>query len=505
MLKKLFAALAVLLCLAACACLPQGTLAQEELRTAVEFDEFRAFVPEGSGVRFRGKLAADRPISKVVAECYEMRSLEKVGEHIWQAEEGAEPVYQLDLYPMRKDLFPSNKPGDYRVVITVESGEDSAVALDRRIFIGGDQLAPRNMNADCTFDCEEMKLRHWSDGRVVSRWQPGSAEEVLTVTLPQGRAAEGIAVNWYEIPRQASIRCLDASGALLLEHVIDESTFTPLHAWYPLPEETASVQVSIAGGEAAISELLVIEQDKRAQAVQLWRETAEKWDMMLVSTHQDDEHLFFGGMISQTVARGKEIGLVYMADCGRDRYTEALDGLWAAGMDNYPVFMGYRDSLTKSKSSAYKLWDGEDAVVGALVEQIRKYRPEVVVTHDFNGEYEHNQHKVTAECVTKAVFLAHDPSYQPETAEQYGVWTVKKLYIHLYEEQVLTLDWDAPIEGFGGMTGYDISQMCYSFHRSQQELVRFSLGLSYDPESFGLYYTVVGLDSGKGDLFENID
>ena len=475
-----------------------------QLHVDMHLEDFSAFVAEDSSLRFRGTMQANEPLLRVEAKCYDLRTLELFGEYTWTAPEGEEDVYSLDLYPMRRALFPQRRASEYRVVITAHSAYGSCTAFDQRIFIAGELVAPANMNADCVFDCAEDRIWVWSDGRDWSGWGNEEGEESMTVTLPQGRAAEGISINWQIMPSYARIASFDSSGSLCSEILIDDTTFTPLHAWYPLPEKAASFTVSIPENDGFISELLVVEQEKRADSVQIWRETADKWDLMLVSTHQDDEHLFFGGMIPHTVAQGKEIGLVYMVNCGRERYSEALNGLWAAGMDNYPVFIGMRDGIIDSKSAAYKYWGGEDPVVQALVEQIRRYKPEVVLTHDFEGEYDNNQHKVVAECTAKAVELAADPAYHPASAQEYGVWQAKKLYIHLYEENEINFDWDQSIEGFGSLTGYDISRIAYSFHRSQQRWVRYSLGLSHDPYRFGLYYTAVGPDTRNGDLFQNI-
>lgn len=479
--------------------------AQAGIRAEAVFDDFYAFVKEGASIRFSGKLGTDAPMRRVEATCYDMRALEVFGSFLWEASPDDEDVYQMDLYGMRKQLFPKTIPGEYRIVIEVWGDEGSCVALDQSMYISGDLAAPRNLNDLCVFDCSQKREYVWDDGRVSSEWLPQSPDDILTVTLPEDRMAEGVSLTWQTIPREAYVRALDANGAVLAEHFAGEGAFTPLHAYYDTPEGTRTVEVEIPGCEAAVSELLVIEKDKVAPCVQKWRETAEKWDLMIVSTHQDDEHLFFGAVISEYAARGKEVGLTYMVDCGRDRYSEALNGLWAAGLTNYPVFLGMRDGIIDTKKGAYQYWGGAETVVDALVRQIRRYKPEVVLTHDFNGEYDNSQHMVTAECVAKAVELAQDPTFQPDTAEKYGVWQTKKLYIHLYEENEVVFNWDAPIEGFGGLTGYEISQMCYNMHRSQQRWVQYGLGLAHDNRRFGLYFSTVGPDTGRNDLFENVE
>lgn len=507
---KMIAALCMvvcLLCAAACAqtVTPQETAtAQEaaEFRAAVQFDDFNAYVKENTGVRFCGTLAANAPIRRVEAVVWDLRQLEALGEYIWEQPESGDDVYSLELYDMRRDLFPVYRTGEFEIVITVYGDICSAEALRQRMYVAGDLSAPRNMNADCTFSCSEKRRYVWTDGEISTEWQPTSAQDVLRIDLPEGRSAAGIALIWQTLPAQASIRALDGQGALLQETVLDESSFLPLHAWYALPQGTRAVEISIPGCEA-VSELLVVEEGLQAGAIEQWEPTPEKCELMLIPTHQDDEHIFFGALISEYAER--ETGVLYMVDCGRSRYSEALNGLWAAGLKNYPVFLGMRDGLIKTKKTAFNYWGGADAVVSTLVEQIRKYRPEVIVTHDFAGEYDNAQHQVTAECVAKAVECAADPEWYPESAQEYGAWQVKKLYVHLYEENEIVFAWDAPRQEWGGMTGLEISQMCYSMHRSQQHLVSYQLGLKYDNSRFGLYYSCVGEDTGKGDLFENIE
>ena len=54
------------------------------------------------------------------------------------------------------------------------------------------------------------------------------------------------------------------------------------------------------------------------------------------------------------------------------------------------------------------------------MERIRRFRPEVILTHDLNGEYGHNQHKVTARTMQAAIEAAADPTRYPASAQLYG-------------------------------------------------------------------------------------
>ena len=79
------------------------------------------------------------------------------------------------------------------------------------------------------------------------------------------------------------------------------------------------------------------------------------------------------------------------------------------------------------------------------MEYLRRFRPQVVVGHDPNGEYGHPQHIINTETLMDALTLAADPTYSEETAADYGVWDVPKTYLHLYGENRITMDWDRPL------------------------------------------------------------
>jgi len=82
---------------------------------------------------------------------------------------------------------------------------------------------------------------------------------------------------------------------------------------------------------------------------------------------------------------------------------------------------------------------------------------------------------------------------------------VKKLYLHLYKENEIVMDWRKPLDFFDGKTAFDMAEAGFKCHKSQQ-----SNGMTvedtgrYANNLFGLYYTAVGNDVLKNDLFENI-
>ena len=244
--------------------------------------------------------------------------------------------------------------------------------------------------------------------------------------------------------------------------------------------------------------------------VQIWNPPCEDADMLLFPTHADDEILFFAGMLPTYAGEMKmDVQVVYLTNHWADapyRVHELLNGLWVSGARNYPVIGPFPDLYSMySLEHAKSLYDIE-AVKEFQTWVIRRFKPEVIVGHDINGEYGHSVHMLNAAMLIEAVELANDEQYMPEDVEKYGLWNVPKLYLHLYEENRLTFWWDEPLKAFGGKTGYEVAVEAYQCHASQihynPEILRDDSNMSC--LYFGLYRSTVGLDTMKDSFFENI-
>ena len=71
-----------------------------------------------------------------------------------------------------------------------------------------------------------------------------------------------------------------------------------------------------------ISEIRVYSEGDIPSDVQIWKKES-KTDLMVFSTHADDEVLFFGGLIPLYIAQGKKVHVVYMCrhDIGKFKKT----------------------------------------------------------------------------------------------------------------------------------------------------------------------------------------
>lgn len=116
----------------------------------------------------------------------------------------------------------------------------------------------------------------------------------------------------------------------------------------------------------------------------------------------------------------------------------------------------------------YARW-GKEKVRRYVMGLIRQYKPDVMVTHDKGGEYGHGAHKVTSDASVYCVENAADASVLPALAEAYGTWTVKKLYLHMGDENVIHMDWNVPLDSMGGKTSQQLAQEAFLLHVTQQK------------------------------------
>lgn len=286
-----------------------------------------------------------------------------------------------------------------------------------------------------------------------------------------------------------------------------------------------SLTVSFQGG-VRLSEIYVFTAGETPSFVQKWLPPLEgNTDLLLFATHGDDDQLFFAGLLPHyAVYEGYRVQVAYLTDhrnLTEGRVHEMLNGLWAVGVTAYPVFGTYADFRIDDMELTYKHYEKlgttRDELLGFVTEQLRRFKPLVVVGHDFNGEYGHGMHMVYADLLARSITISGNKSEYPESAEKYGVWEVQKAYFHLYEENPIIMDYDTPRDCFDGLTAFQVTQKYgYPCHLSQQytwftnwlngkgSITKATQIKTYNPCEFGLYYTSVGADVNKNDMFENI-
>ena len=174
----------------------------------------------------------------------------------------------------------------------------------------------------------------------------------------------------------------------------------------------------------------------------------EVLSLMCVHAHPDDECASTGGTLAKYADEGALTSIIYgtKGECGliRDhnlklmpwqtladiRSQQELRNATALLKVGFVNFLGYRDSgmagtADNEQVSAFCNADVEEAC-RRLVLNIRKLKPQVLVTYNENGGYGHPDH-IMCNRVTHAAFeLAADPEFAWDDGEE--PWQPKKLY-----------------------------------------------------------------------------
>ena len=280
-----------------------------------------------------------------------------------------------------------------------------------------------------------------------------------------------------------------------------------LSNWHPLDTPATRIRILATSVERLrIAEIQLFGEGTKPAEVQDWQDL-DKADIMLLAAHPDDEVLWFAGLMPVYADRGYKVQLVMMTPANEERQLELLQCAWHCGMRYYPYFIGLHDKNGhKNLNRQYQLWKGRTRVHRLETECFRRFKPDVVVTHGEEGEYGHSAHKATADSAKVCLKYAANKNKYPESARKYGTWQIKKLYLHEYPKNKVTMDWTQPLESFGGKTGFDIAGEAFLYHVSQVKIGHYEFKPvgDHDNTAFGLYYTSVGPDKGKNDFMENI-
>ena len=287
-----------------------------------------------------------------------------------------------------------------------------------------------------------------------------------------------------------------------------------LHEYIELPVRGETLEILIPEGGASVAELYAIETEEVPDYVQIWEDSYSTADILLISSHSDDEIFFFGSTIPYyTVERNMRVQVVYFTyHTEKARTHESLNVMYYCGVRNYPVFgTQFEDIYSEKLSHALTLFDN-DAVSKFIVQQYRRFRPSVVLSHDLNGEYGHGVHMLVSKYVSESLEIASNPEKYPDLTEKYGTWDVPKLYLHLYEKNPIYMDWEFNMPHFENRNAWDVMASAFRQYDSQMKYYATSLenmknhspSEKYDCRKFGLFRTLVGFDTGKNDFLENI-
>lgn len=268
------------------------------------------------------------------------------------------------------------------------------------------------------------------------------------------------------------------------------------------------------------------------QSLQNWLPDPDKADFMVVTAHPDDEGIFFGGVLPYyTQIRNKSTIVIGMTGtesnhAGYNRREELERAAWHYGVRHKPINFGYSD-VNSNVANQWEPVEGEQGVVNRLATEIRRFKPDVLLTHDFNGEYGHQAHQVTASALAEAYDVAADPLIDLEGLDP---WQAQKIYIHLYNSPGGTAavpsptvssngfmyhSWEETFPELGGKSSRDIANEGLRCHldplqvwpqlevdsRAVQGEQAFD---GFHAEDWGLFASEVGPDAVDSDFFQNV-
>ena len=368
------------------------------------------------------------------------------------------------------------------------------------------------------------KVKSITDGKYTTFWESSKRKEPYVV-LTSEKPVYGLYLCFQKMPDTYVIQKQSGDDWVT---VAESGAERYHHAFFELDglKKIRILSTMDSKNVMGFNEIYCFGEGEVPEWVQRWEKPVEKADLLFLIAHPDDELLFTGGAIPTYAAeRGKQVEVVYLTFSNTTRRSEALNGLWSMGVRNYPVFGPFSDTYSNGKSikakvaEAYKRAGGKQKVLDWLNELFRRFRPEVVVTQAENGEYGHAQHMLVADAAAQCFTLSADANESPDSAQQYGTWQVKKLYLHLYGEEAdqTVLDWDQPLSSFGGKTGAQLAADAFKLHVSQKGMgagkgksfeeftVEETGAKKYPYDHFGLKNTTVGPDEQKNDFLEHID
>ena len=287
-----------------------------------------------------------------------------------------------------------------------------------------------------------------------------NADESLALTLPSG--AKGLYIGWYTAPEAATIESLDASGT-----VIQSVVATPdlLNDYYPLPEKCASVRV-ISEKKFAISEVRVYDTETAPDALCVMSALQGPVKVMVVLAHTVDESYYFGSLLPYL--SGGDAALAFLSSENRQMQQQTIEAMYALGSRTQPIFGSFPYYPSAIEFKKLYTYIDKTEVNNWLIQTIRRYQPDTIITHAAIGEDDEGMHELTAHHVLLAVDLAADASKEYVSEKAYGVWQVRAVYQHLTDGTSALYDTNAPLAAFGGQSAVALAQAAFDGYTTYQ-------------------------------------
>src|SRR5882724_10572180 len=181
--------------------------------------------------------------------------------------------------------------------------------------------------------------------------------------------------------------------------------------------------------------------EDRVALYQALLDLTNPWTVMCIAAHPDDEdgtslivmRRKYGAhtvSLFSTFGEGGQnaIGPELYEELGAIRARETMAAAEIQGSE--PHFLGLKDfGYSKSAGEAFKFW-GHDEALRRMVLEIRRLRPDVIITNHSVTTNDHGHHQATARLELEAFDAAADPKRFPEQLKNgVTVWQVQRLFV----------------------------------------------------------------------------
>ena len=452
-----------------------------------------------SGFKLKGKILCAQKIKKMIIQIFDRDQFNYDNNYI-------ETIFSniIDLQKYKNKFnFDELPPGEKTLYILL----DNKIFLRKNFTVLGKSKEPIHITNFCKISASDI---NYNINNLISQYFNNKNcfnNGIINIIIPKSKEIDGIYLKFFSPNNNYSIISYSKNGKKLNYYNISGSNI--IHKYFKLSEESKKIIINLYSDNPkyiGICSLRIYEKDKVGVSVEQWK-SQEKCDLMLISAHRDDEILFFGGTIPfYSFVKKKKVCTIFMSGNDIIRIREALSSQWSMGIKNYPIFMEFPGGFHDGINGTIKDFGGEEKVLGKIVEIIRNYKPDVIVSHDINGEYGHPTHKTVPFLVQKAIKLASDKNKFFDSYKKYGVFDVKKIYLHLYKENKIIMNWNMRSAFLDYKTPFEVASVGYDKYNSQHKKwgMSFKRVIKYPNNIYGLIHTTVGKDIKKDDFFENV-
>lgn len=202
-----------------------------------------------------------------------------------------------------------------------------------------------------------------------------------------------------------------------------------IHEYVKLDEAVRELTLSFHGSENILCNIYAFAGGDAPEWVEQWQPPYEDADMLLLPAHAGDEasYLSTGAIPLYIAALDMKIQLAYITNQWiTPKLThDIISGLYTAGIRAYPVISDFPDTLATSFDEVADIYD-ENAFIAFYVEQIRRFKPQVIVAPIDSGD---GIGQLCYDSLLIAAELSGDELEYRESALEYGVFDISKLYM----------------------------------------------------------------------------